>query len=471
MKVTGKLQRAYKKIGEKVFLSYFINKEKIEKRLSIEEVKPKKSEYILDSSVNEHIFLPYIQKNGNIGTELRKDYIKSVFKDSTKIAIENKVYSSSYFKSKKTYIILYEIIKEYTSIISDEKMIPFYFYETICKKDTEFFKSFVQIISYNENENKAVIDMLNEEMKYDYNPKIPLTKDRVELFIPIDIRENSKFNDVANIILPPITITDKGKSPNNEVYCDVLALNSHIKKIGKDNSKELSYAEKDIINKNTKNAQKEHYGYVKKIIKSGTYKQNYGSSDENKFRKKVYEDHVSKEHDGVDFSYGRQNPISCSHPRVYSPVNGLVKSYKNGRITIMNTENKKDYFGIDTVIPYYHIIENLHTALVKVKDIVKKGQVIGTMGGRCSIEGDGYEYLQHVHYEIRVCRRYYTGGIKTGINPKKMKKEELKKFKAKLDAENRDRVIDPFMFWELGVESGLNNPEDSQEKKSVGGTL
>lgn len=471
MKVTGKLQRAYKKIGEKVFLSYFINKEKIEKRLSIEEVKPKKSEYILDSSINEHIFLPYIQKNGNIGTELRKDYIKSVFKDSTKITLENKTYSSSYLKSKKTYIILYEIMKEYTSIISDKKIIPFYFYETICKKDAEFFKSFVQIISYNENDNKAVIDMLNDEMKYDYNPKIPLTKDRVELFIPIDIRENSKFNDVANIILPPITITDKGKNPNNEVYCDVLALNSHIKKIGKDNSKELSYAEKDIINKNTKNAQKEHYGYVKKIIKSGTYKQNYGSSDENKFRKKVYEDHVSKEHDGVDFSYGRQNPISCSHPRVYSPVNGLVKSYKNGRITIMNTENKKDYFGIDTVIPYYHIIENLHTALVKVKATVKKGQVIGTMGGRCSSEGYGYEYLQHVHYEIRVCRRYYTGGIKTGINPKKMKKEELKKFKAKLDAENRDRVIDPFMFWELGVESGLNNTEDSQEKKRVGGTL
>lgn len=466
MKITGRLQRAYKKMGERFFLSYFVNKEKIEKTLSIEYVNPNKSKYILESSIDEHIFLPYIKKDGNIGTELREDYIKSVFKDSTKMILENKTYSSSYLKSKKTYIILYEIMKEYT----DKNIIPFYFYETVCKKDVEFFKSFVQIISYNENDNKAVIEMLNKEMKYDYNNKIPLTKERVELFIPIDIRKNSKFNDIANIILPPITITDKGKSPNNEVYCDALALNSHIKKIEKNNSKELSYTEKDIISKNTKNAKKEHYGYVKKVIKNGTYEQNYGSSDENKFRKKVYEDHVWKEHDGVDFSYGRQNPISCSHPRVYSPVSGIVKSYKNGKITIMNTENKKDYFGIDKEIPYYHIIENLHTALVKVKATVKKGQVIGTMGGRCSIEGYGYEYLQHVHYEIRVCRRYYTGGIKTGINPKKMKKEELKKFKGKLDAENRDRVIDPFMFWEKRVESGLNS-EDDQEKKRVGGTL
>ncbi len=477
MKLTGKLQRAYIKKSSKGYKSYYIKcvtKDKVKKEFisstsNLNEVIPIISSYIPKSSVNEHIFLPYIQKNGSIGSELRKEYIKSVFKDTVKISLEKKTYSSSYLKSKETSAILYEIMRNYNNIhtIQNQGMQAFYFYETICRQKADFFKPFVQTISYNANDNKAVIEIETEEMKYDYNPKVPLTKDRVELFIPIDTKKNSKFNDVANIILPPMTINNK----NNQVYCDPLALDSHIKKLGKDAPKDLSYNKNDIISEKTKNEKKEYYGYVKKVIKSDKYEQNYDSKEQNQFRQKVFEDDVYKEHEGVDFSYGRQNPLCCTHPRVYSPVNGIVKSQKNGKIVIMNTEHKKDYFGKDTVVPYYHIIEHLHTVLVKNETVVKEGQVIGTMGGRCTNSGTPHKYLQHVHYEIRICRRYYTGGIKTGISPKGMNKEEAKRFKAKLDAENRDRVIDPYLFWEKGIESGLDYPEDEVKNKKIGGGL
>lgn len=464
MKVTGRLQRAYKKIGYTNFPSYVMKKEKIEKTSSLTGIIPLKSSYIFEDQLNEHIFLPYITKDGNIGQELRKEYIKQVFKDSTKEVFKVKKYNDSYLKSKEPHAVLYQVMKDYDDIktIQNQSLRPYYYFNTICEKKDIYFKEFIKVSKFNDNENKAVVEMLPEEMKYAYNPKVLMTREPVDFFVPIDTRKNSKFEDIANVILPPITINDSGKNKNNMVWCDTKALDYHLKADGKTNEQFIRGAGgPDLVYRETI-----ENGKVHKQIKANTYKQNYSSKTENGFRQWVKEDDVYKEHEGVDFSYGRMNPICCSHPRVYSPVNGVVTYCKNGKISIVNTENKKDYFGKEVEVPYYHIIEHMHEVLVDSKDKVRKGQAIGTMGGRDTSNGAPYKYLQHVHYEIRVCNRYYTGNIKIGINPKNMKKEKLAELKKSKDGDNRERVIDPLDFWEKGIEDGILYPN---EKEKVGG--
>jgi putative chitinase len=99
----------------------------------------------------------------------------------------------------------------------------------------------------------------------------------------------------------------------------------------------------------------------------------------------------AKVHKGIDFNYNipGQKGINLEHPNVQSPVEGVVtfSGGKYGTVKIRTDDG--------------HSHEVLHMKIVKVnvKDRVKAGDVIGTMGGT-GPKGPK-QYAQHVHYQVK----------------------------------------------------------------------
>lgn len=239
-----------------------------------------------------------------------------------------------------------------------------------------------------------------------------------EIQLAPEVKNSTTFKEILNIILPSIN------NEKIELICDSEALDFH----------QISYNRNRIIN-----------GSVLIKIEKKEYKNNYSLKPSNKFGAKFIEDGITHIHMGCDFSYGRENTFCCTHPPVYSPVKGEIVEAKNGRVTVKNTENKKTLCGKVVEIPYYHRIEHLHELKVKIGQKIDRGNAIGTMGGQDYHRGNKYKYFQHVHYEIMMNNRYYTGSVKT------------KSDKKALEPKSFDRLIDPEIFWDKGLEVGLSD--------------
>ncbi len=97
-----------------------------------------------------------------------------------------------------------------------------------------------------------------------------------------------------------------------------------------------------------------------------------------------------KTHQGIDFNYiGGQTGINLTHPKIYSPVTGKV-TFVGGNF---GTIKIKDDQGTS------HELLHTHTQSVKVGEMIKLGEVIGSMGGKGPL--GHYQYPQHVHYQIK----------------------------------------------------------------------
>ncbi len=95
-------------------------------------------------------------------------------------------------------------------------------------------------------------------------------------------------------------------------------------------------------------------------------------------------------HKGVDFNYvGGQTTVNLTHPKLYSPVDGKV-TFVGGNFGTVKIQDKQGYS---------HELLHLHTQKVKVGEVVKLGEEIGTMGGKGPL--GHFQYSQHVHYQIK----------------------------------------------------------------------
>lgn len=447
MKIVGRLQREWinLKINKANNSTYiYVNNSIIERVDTFPTQIPvyfniKNSKYL-----NEHIFLPYITKEGNIGDSLRDDYIKNALKDGIKAVLDKNAYAfNSKAEIKKE---VYEAFKNYSKIRKDSltsngtnydskiEVPPIYFYNEILDNKDKFDKCY-KVDNSGKNYMELQFEQTSSEMRYGFNSKTPLTRKDESIKIAKNM-EGLKFIDIIEIILPPIKPQYDKKDKKCYVTCDIKALDSHINKLG--GSSKLSYKGKYT-----------DHGYVVLEEKNTVFKQNYLTKKENVFGSYIKEGSTYKPHYGVDFSYGRKNPICCSHPPVHSPVNGEIVESKNGRVIIKNTEIMKKIKGKEIAIPYYHIIEHLHELKVIYNKnnptMVKKGTVIGTMGGTSYKTGNKYEYLQHIHYGIMLNNKYFTGTTSFASN------------KSPLIASEYDRLIDPKEFWDNGYESGSGN--------------
>ena len=231
----------------------------------------------------------------------------------------------------------------------------------------------------------------------------------------------TKFKEILETILP--TINKQGY-----VKCDMSALDFH----------ELDYKDRMVFKDGT----------VDMRLNKSVHENNYYSKKSNKFGAEIINDNEESEiHFGVDFSYGRDNPISCIHPQVFCPVDGIIDEILEYKVVIKQNPVKKTINGKEKEVFYYHTIEHLH----KVDDSlsegmeIKEGELLGLMGG--ASEDNQYQYYQHVHYDIRMKDKYFTGKIDTN-NP--YAKENLSK-----PSNTFWRYIDPEKFWDFGIESGM----------------
>jgi putative chitinase len=106
-----------------------------------------------------------------------------------------------------------------------------------------------------------------------------------------------------------------------------------------------------------------------------------------------------KTHQGIDFNYeGGQKGLNLTHPKIYSPVDGEVTFLPGNFGTI----KIKDADGMS------HELLHTHSQVVSIGDVIKLGDVLGSMGGKGPL---GYhQYPQHVHYQIKD----FTGEV---VNP------------------------------------------------------
>jgi len=185
-------------------------------------------------------------------------------------------------------------------------------------------------------------------------------------------------------------------------------------------------------------------------IKTGEkeYKNDYELYPENKFGAKSKEENGEFGiHLGVDFSYGKENEITCSHPSVYSPINGVIESVKPHKVVIRQEKVEKVINGDSVEVYYYHEIEHLHTIDSKIEEgkYVCSGARLGEMGG-AGDNDDLYRYYQHVHYAIRMEESYYTGYI--DYNQPYSKDNIVK------ERSTKQRYLNPEKFWNERIEEG-----------------
>jgi murein DD-endopeptidase MepM/ murein hydrolase activator NlpD len=237
----------------------------------------------------------------------------------------------------------------------------------------------------------------------------------------------ANFVDVLELILPSINVEE-----DIEIECDEEALKSH-----------------KLENKKNEN------GKIK--LSKDTYSNDYKKEKYRGFMCLTTEDGNSKIHLGVDFSYGDENVLSCTHPPIYSPISGEVADVNEieGTITIKDKGHIKIIKGMEIVVHYYHTLKHLDEIYVSDGEVYAGESCLGTMGGR-GAKGE-YTYLQHVHYEIKMNMKHYTGSYEY-----KLENEGLEEI---IEINNRWIYIDPEKFWDSGLEVGLEEFKKIVENK------
>lgn len=449
MKAVGKLQREWLKYSNIKNIEYiYPRNDKIIRTL---ENKGDIPNYYNTTSakryLNEHIFLPYIQEGGDLGQELNKDYIKNALKDAIHTVIENKDYAFCNKTDIKPQVynafLRFENLRK-KSLESNSsgygiktEILPIYYYPAIKDKEkNNQFSDCYKVDKSDKSKTKLLFNFENSQMKYGFNSSTSLSRNTYELSFN-NVLSGLKFREILNIILPPKRPSYDSKDKKYYVTCDVKALDMHIKATS--NNRKLKYNEKLVS-----------YGYVNLVEENKEFRQNYYTNEnENKFGSASREER----HFGVTFSYGRENPICCSHPSVYSPVKGKITEAINGYVIIENTDINKSFNGKEMVVPYRHIIGNLHSIKVTKGSLVAQGDEIGTMGGTDSKSKNPYHYLQHVYYAIEMDTKYFTGQVVHSSKNKIPHNSTQKTF------------IDPCSFWDKGIEKGWTD----FSKKSKGG--
>lgn len=245
-----------------------------------------------------------------------------------------------------------------------------------------------------------------------------------------------KFKEILNTILPPI------RYKKDYEKCDTKALDTHRERLG--NAEKLNYKGKTIKN-----------SYVDMKIEKKDYIHNYYSKKNNKFGNILEDDSYKQVKLSESFSYDYEEPFSCTHPPVYSPVNGKVIEAKNGRVVIEHKEFSKIFNDEEIFIPYLHRLEHLHNIIVSVGVEVMFGEPIGTLGGNDYNTGTKYKYPQQVSYSIYMENKYFTGERNSIITRKALETPDFK------------RLINPEEFWDNKFEIGVGELMCESKKETI----
>ena len=242
------------------------------------------------------------------------------------------------------------------------------------------------------------------------------------------------FDDILNMILPPIAFDE-----NIDIRVDKFALESH----------GISFEEDRVEGQ-----------YAEVTVSKGEYVQTYYEGDFSGFGAAHEKDGKTKIHLGVDFSYGKEKMISCSHPSVYSPITGVIENLdeKNGEIIIKDLGHIKIIGNVEVTVYYYHIVQNLDeiNPYLKIGTEVYAGKSqLGNMGGR-SINGR-YWYPQHVHYGIKMMGKGFTGSYEYELTEKLATKSR--------SYNEKWFYLDPKEFWDNGLEFGIEEFDEIIEEE------
>lgn len=237
----------------------------------------------------------------------------------------------------------------------------------------------------------------------------------------------ANFVDILELMLPSINVTE-----DMEIVCDEEALKSH-----------------KLEDKKNKNG--------KIILKKGIYKNDYRKDKFRGFFCITPAEGLDKIHLGIDFSYGKENVMSCMHPPVYSPISGTIEEVneKEGSITIRNREYLKKIKGKEKIVNYYHTLKHLDEIYVKSGEVYAGESCLGTMGG--TGEKGRYTYVQHIHYQITLKMKHFTGSYD-------YETEDIG-IKESLDTNDRLMYLDPEKFWDIGMEAGVEEFSIVEKKK------
>lgn len=123
----------------------------------------------------------------------------------------------------------------------------------------------------------------------------------------------ANFVDILELILPSINVPE-----DTEIVCDEEALICH-----------------KLEDKKNDN--------VSIILSKGVYSNDYGKDKFRGFFCITTVGDINKIHLGVDFSYGKENLMSCGHPPVYSPITGTIEEVNEdeGSLTIKDRGHLK----------------------------------------------------------------------------------------------------------------------------------
>ncbi len=385
---------------------------------------------IITSNVSEYhglpMYFPFMNDEGDITPgKLNKNYImngiKTIIRSDYQYEVEARQMMNSNSSPNGFPKKLDKSLEAYNRVTGNNIPNP--------PKELSEDMSIVNRFSFGKNLIKAVKEYKNEWYTNDEENKSVICGvfnnceeiGGVSGGIPLVLKKVKNFKDVLNIILPPI---------KSKIYtiCDKKALEKH--KISYGNGRELNNGSVEI-----RTGEKE-------------YQNDYELYPENKFgAKSEEEDGEFGMHLGVDLSYGRENEFTCSHPSVYSPINGVIESIYLNKVVIRQEKTEKVINGKKVEVYYYHEIEHLHRIDSKIEagKYVGIGTVLGEMGG-VGDDGNLYRYYQHVHYSIRMEDSYYTGYI--DYNQPYSKDNIVKKNTTK------QRYLNPEKFWNDRIEEG-----------------
>ena len=195
----------------------------------------------------------------------------------------------------------------------------------------------------------------------------------------------------------------------------------------------------------------------KVLIQKGIYRNDFFNDEFSGFGIKEEIESTAKFHTGIDFSYGKDCPLTCSHPKVFSPITGTIERIdrKNGMIYIKDMGHKKKINKVNRNIFYWHIIKNLDEIdenLYLGTEVFAGKSFLGNMGGLK--DENKYWYPQHVHYEIQMKKCDYTGNYEFESDEIFYRDESETWF-----------ILNPELFWDYGAESGID--EIYFEEKSL----
>ena len=426
------IQDIFKSNSNNLHLTY-INGNNVEKKKAIE---AKMSKYNGTSSfeINEYCFLPFVQKNGNIDSNIREEYIRNSLRDMVSyfsgdsrfnMDLVNdgifkclKFFSTEIQKTPNSEATINSMVKNKTVENKGEFLFSNHLYQKFEKKPSD-------LQSYYKHEKKGnnyEIDFISrEQILYGYGKSSLTTRSKEVIKIPINKANENNFLEILRIILPDIKV-------NNETYM----INDTIPEL---NANKLNYT---LI-------RRERGGILANLPK-GIYKYiieyTYGQSKNNKI------------HYGYDISYGVKNAINYTNPPVYSPVDGEIIESKNGRVIIKTYVTKK-ISNSDSIVTvsYFHVLEhmasleNLQPQNIN-KIFVKKGQKIGLMGGT-NLQGKTV-YSQHVHYSMYMSNKHFTGSTTQPIIGSNSMGTPI------------DIILNPQKFWDNGLEIGTQDYAKAQ---------